>query len=62
MKWDEMWNEIKIFAIIELIALIALNELIALIALIGKPLLLLCLFSLMNPPPIIDLIQHNGTY
>ena len=55
MKWDEMWNEIKIFAVIELIELIVLN---------GKPLLLLRLFSLMGKwetAPIIALIQLNGT-
>ena len=61
-----MWNEIQIFAIIQLIALNALkwktSPIIVLIRLKWKPLLLLCLFILMGNLPIIALIQLNGTY
>ena len=39
MKWDEMWNEIQIFALIELIVLIALN---------GQPVLSLSLLPLLR--------------
>ena len=56
MKWDEMWNDICFFAIIELIVLIALN---------GKPLLLFLLLRFFSKMGIFSIkapFQVNGTY